>query len=119
MKNDPLAQLVIEECSRVDLKGLLGIKKGGTVHVSCPLHSDSTPSLAIYPISQYEQRDKVTWFCFSCRRGGNTINYLKTIKGMGFRESLDQLLPFTNIHQKYNNFIKNNGNTNNRNNNSR
>lgn len=48
---------------------------------SCPLHSDSTPSFAIYP-------EDNRFYCFSCGRSGGIIQYLKDYEGYGFNEAV-------------------------------
>lgn len=73
-----------EKAKNVPLTSLLQIKKSGTRYVaSCPLHTDKTPSLTIFPNN--------TWFCFSCREGGDTIKFIELVKGMSFIEAVNYL----------------------------
>ena len=53
--------------------------------ISCPLHSDSSPSLHIY-------RNSNTWHCFSCGRGGDTIDLLMSFTGCSFPDAVRRLI---------------------------
>lgn len=39
--------------------------------ISCPFHSDDTPSLQIYPSG--------TFYCFGCRRGGSIYDFASAL----------------------------------------
>lgn len=63
-------------------------RKGDKYFCSCPKHSDSDPSLCISP-------DKNLFYCFSCHRGGNIINWLMSYEGLSFNESVDKVCKLT------------------------
>lgn len=46
----------------------------------CPLHPDRHPSLVIYPDSQ-------SYFCFGCSAGGDVIDFVGRLHGVGFKEA--------------------------------
>lgn len=50
----------------------------------CPQHIDKTSSLFITPSKQL-------FYCFSCRRSGNIINWLMEFEGLTFNESVDKV----------------------------
>ena len=56
-------------------------RKGRTFWLSCPFHTDKTPSLKIDPARQ-------TFFCFSCQSGGNSIAFIQKLHGLSFRDTL-------------------------------
>jgi DNA primase len=56
--------------------------------ISCPFHSDSTPSLQLYPGG--------TFYCFGCRRGGTIYDFAAELwqippRGQGFIELRERL----------------------------
>ena len=58
--------------------------------ISCPFHSDSTPSLSI--------KDN-KWHCFSCGRGTDAIDFIKEFKNMDYVQACNYL--GINIDDKY------------------
>ncbi len=50
----------------------------------CPFHEDSTPSLAVFPLTQ-------TWWCFGCGIGGDVFAFLQRIERVSFREAITNL----------------------------
>ncbi len=54
---------------------------GNKLKTNCPFHSDKTPSFYIYPESN-------SFYCYSCQRGGNTINLTRSLYGYSFVESV-------------------------------
>lgn len=64
-------------------------QRGNLWFGSCPLHSDSTPSFAVYPDNHY--------FCFSCGRSGGIISFLKDYEGLSFREAVDKASVLANV----------------------
>lgn len=61
------------------------IKFGNSFKCLCPFHSDSTPSLTIYP-------DSKSWFCFSCNIGGDIIEFVKRIEEVDFKQAMQLIL---------------------------
>src|SRR3970040_1214275 len=51
---------------------------------SCPFHRDGRPSLAVYP-------DNDSYFCFGCGAGGDVIDFVARLHGVGFKEAAAML----------------------------
>jgi len=51
----------------------------------CPFHQDGRPSLAVYP-------DNDSYFCFGCGAGGDVIDFVGRMHGVGFKEAVAMLL---------------------------
>ena len=47
----------------------------------CPLHEDKTPSLCIYHHNN-------SFFCFSCRAGGDAVSFVQALNQCSFKEAL-------------------------------
>lgn len=60
----------------------------GIYFTRCDLHIDKTPSLAIY-------EDSNSYYCFSCKCGGNPINYLRQYEGLSFQDALIKISKIT------------------------
>lgn len=84
--NDALQEL----CSQVDLleyaSKTVEFQKinNDSWSAHCPQHIDKTASLFITPSKQL-------FYCFSCRRSGNIINWLMEFEGLNFNESVDKV----------------------------
>jgi len=50
----------------------------------CPFHADGRPSLMVYPQNQ-------SYFCFGCGAGGDVIDFVARLNGVGFREAAGML----------------------------
>lgn len=60
----------------------------------CPIHSENTPSLAIYPESD-------SWFCYgACSSGGDSIEFLKMVNGYSFNEAVEELKEITGLSKE-------------------
>ena len=59
-------------------------KKGSSYMGLCPFHEDKTPSLSV-------DREKGVFHCFGCGEGGDAIELVKRLKGVGFRDALSYL----------------------------
>lgn len=82
-----------EICNKVDLleyaeRTMDFHQKGNEYFCSCPKHSDSDPSLCISP-------DVNLYYCFSCRRSGNIINWLMDYEDMTFQQAVDKVCDMT------------------------
>ena len=51
---------------------------------SCPFHRDGRPSLVVYP-------DNDSYFCFGCGAGGDVIDFVGRLHGVGFKEAAAML----------------------------
>ena len=56
-------------------------KKGANWMACCPFHKEKTPSFSVSPT-------KEIFYCFGCHKGGNVINFIKEIEGVGFGEAI-------------------------------
>jgi len=56
-------------------------KKGSSFMGLCPFHDDKNPSLSV-------DREKGVYHCFGCGEGGDAIELVKKVKGLGFREAV-------------------------------
>lgn len=63
-------------------------KRGSKYFCSCPKHSDSDPSLCISP-------DVNLFYCFSCGRKGNLINWLMEYEGLSFQDAVKKVIELT------------------------
>lgn len=64
LSSDPLLALA----PRVYVERLLGQPVGRSGKVSCPFHTDATPSLHVYP------EPGRGWYCYGCGRGGSVYD---------------------------------------------
>lgn len=63
----------------------LQLARSGPRYVAlCPFHAEERPSFTIFPGSQ-------RWWCFGCRRGGDVIELIRLLDGIGFRAALERL----------------------------
>ena len=51
---------------------------------NCPFHGDGRPSLVVYPANQ-------SYFCFGCGAGGDVIDFVARLHGVGFKEAAAML----------------------------
>jgi hypothetical protein len=73
--------------SRIDLAQVVAEQTGQATrygkHVHCPFHSDTTPSMMLYPDGH--------WHCFQCGEGGDLFDFLGKLWDCGLREVIDRL----------------------------
>jgi DNA primase len=50
----------------------------------CPFHTDGKPSLVVYP-------KDASYFCFGCSAGGDVIDFVSRLNGVGFRAAISML----------------------------
>jgi len=82
--NDNEIRLKIEKARSVDMNFLvesMGYKPRMSF-IKCLLHIDKTPSLKIY---------KNSWYCFSCNRGGDSIQFLMDMQHLSFKDAVEFL----------------------------
>ena len=58
-------------------------KQGRRFIARCPFHKDKTPSFYIY--------ENNSWYCFSCNTGGDSIDFIKVLHNLGFREAVSYI----------------------------
>jgi DNA primase len=51
----------------------------------CPFHGDGRPSLVVYPGNE-------SYFCFGCGAGGDVIDFVGRLHGVGFKEAAAMLV---------------------------
>jgi DNA primase len=64
--------------------GLELARSGSRLVGICPLHDETHPSFTLFP-------DAGRFYCFGCRQGGDVIDLVRLLDGVGFREALDRL----------------------------
>jgi DNA primase len=64
----------------VDLK-----RNGHRLMGCCPFHRDGRPSLVVYPGND-------SYFCFGCGAGGDVIDFVGRLHGVGFKEAAAMLV---------------------------
>ncbi len=63
----------------------LTLRKTGRNHVGlCPFHGEKTPSFNV-------SREKGTYYCFGCKRGGDVIDFVMEIERVPFAEAVERL----------------------------
>lgn len=61
------------------------LRKAGRNWVGlCPFHGEKTPSFSV-------SREKGTYYCFGCKRGGDVIDYVMAIERLSFAEAVERL----------------------------
>lgn len=59
-------------------------RSGNNYFFSCPLHSDSDPSLAI-------DIDRNYYYCFACHRSGNALSWMIDYEGLSYPEACEKV----------------------------
>ena len=63
----------------------LTLRKTGRNYVGlCPFHGEKTPSFNV-------SREKGTYYCFGCKRGGDVIDFVMELERVQFAEAVEQL----------------------------
>ena len=63
----------------------LTLKKTGRNYIGlCPFHGEKTPSFNV-------SREKGTYYCFGCKRGGDVIDFVMEIERVPFAEAVERL----------------------------
>jgi DNA primase len=64
---------------------VLPLKKAGRNHLGlCPFHGEKTPSFSV-------SREKGTYYCFGCKRGGDVIDFVMELERLSFAEAVERL----------------------------
>lgn len=75
--------------ARTDITELIStyvaLKKSGRTFTGlCPFHAEKSPSFTVYPETQ-------SWYCFSCNRGGDVIDFIMLADGTDFKGALTSI----------------------------
>jgi DNA primase len=63
----------------------LTLRKTGRNYVGlCPFHGEKTPSFSV-------SREKGTYYCFGCKRGGDVIDFVMELERVPFAEAVERL----------------------------
>ena len=86
MYSDQEIQQVIRSTDIVDVVDqYVDLQRGGkNLKALCPFHSEDTPSFTVNPADQF-------FYCFGCKEGGNVIQFVMEIDGIGFVEAVERL----------------------------
>ncbi len=61
------------------------LRKAGKDYAGlCPFHKEKTPSFTV-------SVEKQMFYCFSCREGGNAVNFLMKYENLSFQEAQENL----------------------------
>lgn len=79
-------QLIKDKLDIVDVIGeYVALKPSGVNHKGlCPFHNEKTPSFMV-------SRERQSWHCFGCSKGGDVFSFLQESEGMEFIEVLKLL----------------------------
>ena len=67
---------------------------GGSMKGLCPFHDEKSPSFHVTPTRNF-------YHCFGCGEGGDVIDFLMKIDGLGFAESVERLADKCGIQLRY------------------
>lgn len=62
----------------------LGIEPDRSRFISCPAHTDKTPSLKVYDNGK-------GWYCYSCNNGGSVIDFYMHYQKCNFRQAIEDI----------------------------
>ncbi len=90
MSGYDLSRNVLEQLREAaDIVAVVGehltLRKTGRAYVGlCPFHGEKTPSFNV-------SREKGTYYCFGCKRGGDVIDFVMEIERVPFAEAVERL----------------------------
>jgi DNA primase len=67
---------------------------GGSMKGLCPFHDEKSPSFHVTPSRGF-------FHCFGCSEGGDVIDFLQKIDGLGFAESVERLADKYGVQLRY------------------
>ena len=81
----------------IEREGFALKRKGKSFWLSCPFHSEKTPSLKI-------DTERQRFYCFGCGVSGDSISFVQKLHGLNFKDALRYLnleeLPKINSEQQ-------------------
>lgn len=89
-------QRLIEQTDIVDVVSrYVNLKRSGRNFVGiCPFHDDKNPSMSVSP-------ELNIYHCFSCKAGGNAINFIQEYEKLNFPEAVEKLASMQNFTLEY------------------
>lgn len=89
-------QRLIEQTDIVDVVSrYVNLRRSGRNFVGiCPFHDDKNPSMSVSP-------ELNIYHCFSCKAGGNAINFIKEYEKLNFPEAVEKLASMQNFILEY------------------
>ncbi len=86
IKDEDIAE--VRDRARIDevVSSYVALKNagGGSMKGLCPFHDEKTPSFHVTPSRGF-------YHCFGCQAGGDVINFLMEIDGIGFTDAVERL----------------------------
>lgn len=84
-----ISESIVQKVRDVDIVDVIGkyvnlTKKGSSLVGICPFHSEKTPSFSVSP-------DKNLYYCFSCHRGGDSINFVMDKENLTFAQAIEHI----------------------------
>lgn len=77
--------IIKERVSTRDYLEAIGITLDRNGMVCCPIHGEKTPSLKVY------DDPRRGWHCFGCHAGGDVIDMVCKVEGVGFIEAIKRI----------------------------
>lgn len=89
-------QRLIEQTDIVDVVSrYVNLKRSGRNFVGiCPFHDDKNPSMNVSP-------ERNMYHCFSCKAGGDVINFIQEYEKLNFPEAVEKLASMQNFTLEY------------------
>lgn len=88
MDNKTIANTIKQAVDVKDLAVRYGYTPNRSGFVCCPLHNEKTPSLKV---------ERGRWHCFGCGKGGDAIEWVRQVDGLGFSEACRKLDAMYNL----------------------
>lgn len=96
IRDDDIA--LVRERARIDevVSSYVTLKHagGGSQKGLCPFHDEKTPSFNVNP-------SRNVYHCFGCGEGGDVINFLMKMDGLGFSEAVERLADKYGVQLRY------------------
>jgi len=97
MSQYDLSRRVLDQVREAtDIVAVIGehitLRKTGRNYVGlCPFHGEKTPSFNV-------SREKGTYYCFGCKRGGDAIDFVMELERVSFAEAVERLAERFGVH---------------------
>ncbi len=90
--NDRLIDMVLKNTNIIDVIGeVTSLEKKGKGHMGlCPFHEEKTPSFSV-------SEEKQVYHCFSCKKSGNALTFIKETKGLQTGDAIKHLAARINM----------------------